>query len=345
MKDIYISDGPVEVNLQEPDYPVTPQPPYTPEPEQQPQKKKRKKHKFIKKLLRTLVIIFIVVTLIISGTAVISGYTRENLKSNSYISFSELNNNPLVTNILLIGTDDSDGSASRSDTMLMVSLDYIHGKIKLTSFLRDCRVEIPSTGKQMKLNAACVYGGPQLVCDTIEYNFRVDIDHYMKVNFEMFTEIIDAIGGIDVEVTKQEADFINRTTRHTVSSGDSVHLNGAEALVYVRIRKLDSDYMRTFRQRKVVTALLSKMKRSSPLTLLRAVKDIMPLIQTDLNAFEIALLAYKAGFAALFFEIQQMKIPEDNMMTTGYVGSQWVEIPDLDACRKGLYEFIYKNKD
>ena len=348
MKDIYISGGPVEVDLNTESY-IPGGEPFIPEPEQEPapQKKRRRKKKrgIFSRIIRIIVILLIISTLLISGTAVLSGYKRENLKRNEYIPFTQLHNNPLITNILLIGTDDTDGGASRSDTMLMVSLDYMHGKIKLTSFLRDCWVEIPSTGKKMKLNSACVYGGSQLVCDTIEYNFRVDIDHYMKVNFEMFTKIIDALGGIDIEVTEKEAAFINRTTRYTVSSGESVHLSGAEALVYVRIRKLDSDYMRTFRQRKVVTALLKKMTHTSPVALLKAVRDIMPLVETDLNPLEIAGLAYKAGFAALFFDISQIKIPEEDMMTTGYVGSQWAEIPDLEKCRQGLYEFIYTGKD
>ena len=81
----------------------------------------------------------------------------------------------------------------------------------------------------------------------------------------MFTQIIDKLGGVDVEVTEKEAKFINRTTRYTVESGESVHLDGAKALVYCRIRKLDTDYMRTYRQRKVITALINKAKRT-PLT-------------------------------------------------------------------------------
>lgn len=154
--------------------------------------------------------------------------------------------------------------------MILVSVDYKHAKIKLTSFLRDSWVEIPSKGKKAKLNAACAYGGPQLLVDTIEYNFHIDIDHYVMVNFEMFTQIIDNLGGVEVEVTEKEAKFIRNTTRHKdMESGDSVLLDGAKALVYCRIRKLDSDYMRTLRQRKVITALINKATETDIQTLLK----------------------------------------------------------------------------
>lgn len=338
MKDVYISGEPQEVEFED----VYSDSSFNETP--QPAKKPKKRHR-LKKLIVILVIILLIPGIIIGAAALLSNYTREDLKKNEYISSSDLYSNPLVTNILLIGTDEESGGTSRSDSMILLSVDFIHSKIKLTSFLRDCQVDIPSTGKKMKLNAACVYGGAQLVCDTIEYNFRVDIDHYIKVDFEMFTKIIDELGGIDIEVTPKEAEFINRTTRQTVRSGDNVHLNGEEALVYARIRKLDSDYMRTYRQRKIISALIDKFKHTSPFSLIKTVNSVLPLLETDLSAAEISASSYKGLIAALKFDIMQTKMPRDEMMTTGYSGSQWVEIPDLDKCREGIYEFIYKSSE
>lgn len=339
MKDIYISGEPREIEDIFSDSSHPGLPPETPGKGKKKQKNKRRLRKFI----RAVVIIFVVITLAISGMALASGYKFKFHKSNQYISFTELNNSPFVTNILLIGIDEASGGAARSDSMILLSLDYIHGKIKMTSFLRDCLVLIPSKGTKNKLNSAYVYGGAQLLCDTIEYNFRVDIDRYVKVDFKMFTKMIDNLGGIDIEVTDSEAKFINRTTRHSVQSGKSVHLNGAEALVYARIRKLDSDYMRTFRQRKIITALIDKFRHTSPQELFKAVNSVLPLLETDLNPLEIAFTAYKGAFAAAFFDIQQIRMPDDDMMRTGYVGSQWAEIPDLAKCVQALYEFIYKS--
>ncbi len=339
MKDVYISGEPQEIEFEDvySDSSFNESPP-------QKQKQKKKKHR-LRKIILVCLIIIIVPAVIIGVAALFSDYTRTDLKNNEYISSTQLNSSPFVTNILLLGTDEESGGTSRSDSMILLSLDFLHGKIKLTSFLRDCQVDIPSTGKKMKLNAACVYGGAQLVRDTIEYNFRVKINHYIKVDFEMFTKIIDELGGIDVEVTQKEADFINRTTRQTIQSGENVHLNGDEALVYARIRKLDSDYMRTYRQRKIVSALIDKFKHTSPFSLFRTVNSVLPLLETDLSAAEISVTSYKGLFAALKFDILQTKMPKDDMMTTGYSSSQWVEFPDLDKCREGIYEFIYKASD
>lgn len=370
MKDIYISgkrrnSGNYGTNPQQfppqypqqypPQYPQQYPPQYQqqyympppPPPDYEPPKKKKKKHIFLK-IIIALLSLFLVTTIVFtSGTAYLlvatSGYTRNDLEKNEYIASSELEKSAFVTNILLLGVDGDANSTSRSDSMILLSVDYAHAKIKLTSFLRDSWVEIPSKGKKAKLNAACTYGGPQLVVDTIEYNFGVDIDHFVMVDFKMFTQIIDNLGGVDVEVTKKEAEFINRTTRQTVEYGESVNLNGAEALVYCRIRKLDSDYMRTERQRKVITALIEKAKTAGIAKLIGTVYDVFPLIQTDMSPGEIIVLGLKAGFGALAFDIQQTRVPIDEHMKASTVNGQWVEVLDLEATKEYLIEFIYTN--
>ena len=343
MDDIYFSPQPVEIDLDtagmQPEAPL----PAPGDDGGAKKPKKKKKHRLLKGIIKTVAIILVIVTALISIAAFAVGYTRNDLKRNEYISKSELHNNPLITNILLIGIDGTDDDSTRSDSMILLSLDYMHGKIKLSSFLRDSWVQIPDSGNYHKLNASFAYGGVQLVSDTLEYNFRADIDHYIKVDFEMFTQIIDKLGGIDIEITDKEAAFINKTTRYTVSSGKSVHIDGNVALVYSRIRKLDSDYMRTFRQRKVITAIIDKVKHTGIGNLFSMVRDVLPLLETDLSPVEIALMFYKGGFAALAFDIQQIRIPTENLMYADYRNGQWVEIIDLDGCRQQLYDFIYKS--
>ncbi len=341
MEDIYISKRrQTAADFELIDLDMPPEPPQNENP---PPKKKRKKRGFIKTVAMILAFVLLFTSVFIFVFAAASGYTREDLKRNEYISSYELKSSPFVSNILLMGVDGSADSASRSDSMILVSLDYKHMKIKLTSFLRDSWVEIPSKGKKAKLNAACTYGGPQLVIDTIEYNFGVDIDHYVMVDFEMFTNIIDSLGGIDVEVTQKEAKFINSTTRHTVDYGDSVHLNGAEALVYCRIRKLDSDYMRTYRQRKVISALIGQAKSAGIEKIISTMQSVFPMIQTDMSAAEITALAYKGGFSVLAFDIEQNRVPTDEHMHPDTVGGQWVEVVDIDATKDYLREYIYTN--
>ena len=342
MEDIYISKKRRQsenidfVFLDEP----TPPPP----PEEEPPEKKKKKHGFLKFTATVFIIIFLFSSTFIFVFAAMSGYTRNDLERNEYVSSLDLKSSPLVSNILLLGVDGSAESSSRSDSMILVSVDFAHMKIKLTSFLRDSWVEIPSKGKKAKLNSACSSGGAQLVVDTIEYNFGVDIDHYVMVDFDMFTQIIDSLGGVTVEVTEKEAKFINSTTRQTVESGKNVTLNGDEALVYCRIRKLDSDYMRTYRQRKVISALIGQAKKAGVSALIDTMNKVFPLIQTDMSALEITGLVYKAGLGVVAFDIEQNRVPIDEHMEVGTKNGQWVEIVDIDAASEYLQDYIYTNK-
>ena len=317
-------------------------PPSPPDDNEPPKKKKKRKKGFLKFTATLLAVIFLCSSSFIFLFSAVSGYTRKDLERNEYISSSQLKSSPLVTNILLLGVDGKADSSSRADSMILVSIDFAHAKIKLVSFLRDSWVEIPSKGKKAKLNAACSYGGPQLVADTIEYNFGVDIDHFVMVDFDMFTQIIDSLGGVEVEVTKKEADFINRTTRQNVDHGEKVRLNGDEALVYCRIRKLDSDYMRTYRQRKVISALINQAKTAGIEKIIETMSNVFPLIQTDMSPAEITGLAYKAGIG-LMFDIEQNRVPIDEHMTPKTINGQWVESIDIQATKEYLIEYIYTN--
>ena len=344
MDDIYISKKPRNsqdfiVEIPEDEFLSPP-----PEDNEPPKKaKKKKKHRLVRSIAKVVAVIFTLSSTFIFLFAAASGYTRNDLERNQYVSSIHLKNSPLVTNILLLGVDGNAESSSRSDSMILVSIDFAHAKIKLTSFLRDSWVEIPSKGKKSKLNAACSYGGPQLVCDTIEYNFGVDIDHFVMVDFDMFTRIIDNLGGVEVEITKKEANFINRTTRQNVDYGDSVRLNGDEALVYCRIRKLDSDYMRTYRQRKVITALINQAKKAGIAKLIETMRQVFPLIQTDMSPLEITAFAYKAGAGIIAFDIEQNRVPIDEHMTPKTINGQWVEALDIEATKDYLIEYIYTN--
>lgn len=262
----------------------------------------------------------------------------EKSVENSYIAASQLASADGVKNILLIGLDDDQGGSSRSDTMMLLTLDTVNKSIKLTSFLRDMWVEIPDY-KKAKLNASYSHGGAQLTMDTIEYNFDVDIDNYVIVDFEMFKNIVDALGGITVEITKREADFINRTTKSTVEEGIN-QLDGKKALIYARIRKLDSDFYRTMRQRKVITAIIDKIKETNPLELVGIVKEILPMITTDINPVSMVMTAVSA-VGCLGSEIQQMQIPADDAYVSKKISGQSALVPDIEKNTDKLKDFIY----
>lgn len=337
MEDIYISKNRNQPQEIEFDFLNEAPPP-------QNEKPKKKKRRFLKFIATFLISVLLFTSVFIFVFAAMSDYTRNDLEANKYVSSFELKSSPFVSNILFLGVDGKADSSSRSDSMILVSVDFVHMKIKLTSFLRDSWVEIPSKGKKAKLNSACSSGGPQLVVDTLEYNFGVDIDHYVMVDFNMFTQIIDSLGGVTVEVTKKEAKFINSTTRQKVESGENVTLNGEEALVYCRIRKLDSDYMRTYRQRKVISALINQAKKAGIPALINTMNKVFPLIQTDMSALEITGLAYKAGIGIAAFDIEQNRVPIDDHMEAGTKNGQWVEIVDIEAASEYLQDYIYTGK-
>lgn len=263
----------------------------------------------------------------------------EKSENNRFVSSSQLTSADGVKNILLIGLDDDKGTGtSRSDSMMLLTLDTVNHVIKLTSFLRDMWVEIPGY-KAAKLNASYAHGGAQLTMDTIEYNFGVDIDNYIIVDFEMFKQIIDAIGGITVEITEKEAKFINRTTKSTVKAGIN-ELDGKKALIYARIRKLDSDFNRTMRQRKVIEAIITKLSSINPLELVGIVQDVLPMITTDIGPVRMIMTGISA-LACIGGDIQPMQIPADKTYASKRIDGQAALVPDLEKNVEKLKEFIY----
>ncbi|MDE5994763.1 MAG: LCP family protein, partial [Oscillospiraceae bacterium] len=297
--------------------------------DQKHSKKKRKRHP-------VLAIISVLLVLVIVATGSVSYYAYstvknligsitvdEPLKENAYISDSELYKDSEQINILLVGTDAREKDVnSRSDTMILLTLDYKNQQIKLTSFLRDSYVQIAREGlRSSKLNSAYFRGGIQMLIDTLELNFKVEIPYYAIVDFEIFENIIDKIGGIDVEVTAREAKYINSNDHMTkeikkdfpeeISEGVN-HFTGGQALWYSRIRYLDSDFMRTQRQRKVIQAIINKTMSQEPKEILALAQEIMPMVRTNIPSEDTLQFGINAiREKAYTFPIVQHSIPAD----------------------------------
>ncbi len=306
--------------------------------------------------------VLLVLLLLFVGGAGLYGYSSVKkvigkvdyapLKANAYIADSELLHADYLKNILLIGVDAREGEdaeKTRSDTMMLVTIDTRNNQIKLTSFLRDMYLEIPGY-REDKLNAAQSRGGTQLLVDTLEYNFKIRIDNYMFVSFEMFTTIIDKLGGVDVEITEKEAKYINSKDHMSRDdgfafpeplSGGMQHFTGAQALWYSRIRYLDSDFMRTARQRKVISALVRKATQQSPAELFELVGEVMPLVRTDLTEDEIMNLGLHA-LSYLQYAIVQQQIPAQDAYKSGTRRSQSVLLPDMEKNRSVLKTFVFE---
>ena len=210
--------------------------------------------------------------------------------------------------------------------------------------MRDYWVEIPGHGSS-KLNAACAYGGPELTVYTIEKNFGIKIDGFAMVDFDIFISIIDALGGIEVEVSEKEARFMrNQVTWTDVQAGESVLLNGKEALLYCRIRKLDSDFMRTERQRKMITALIGKIASPEVVKILPSLNEVLPEITTNMPSLNLTLTAFSA-IGCIGYEIEQMQVPFEGTWNYDTVNGQSILAADIAQQRQKLKEYMYTKSE
>lgn len=257
---------------------------------------------------------------------------------------------------LLIGEEaiGSTGTYGRSDSMMVLTVNTEKKTVRLLSFMRDLYVNIPGYGMN-RLNAAYQLGGSELVGKTLNANFGIYVDGYVKVNFEGFSDIIDAIGGVDVELTEEEAEYLNTTNYiskkkyRTVKPGKQT-LNGNQALGYCRVRKRacitgeNNDYGRTARQRLVISNIFDKVKNMRLFDMLGLAYDSMPMITTNISKKQI--ISYVKLAASLNLKkIKTSRIPADGMFTgqtvkLGNVDAQ-VLVPDLAANTQALVEFLY----
>lgn len=288
------------------------------------------------------IFISILIFSIISGSTL--GYIYSLCSKTNYIPsdnpllFNTTNLQNNIYNVLLIGIDEEDNGNSRSDTMMLITINIKNQQFQLTSFMRDLWVEIPGHGSG-RLNSAYTIGGATLLTKTITENFDIYIDNFILVDFEMFKQLIDAVGGVTVDITEAEAGFINRTTHAKVNPGQNT-LNGDYALIYCRIRKLDSDFNRTQRQRKVITALLNEIKNSNLFDMINIASDIMPLITTDISAIKMTGKIISA-VSMLSYTSDQIRIPADETYVNKTINSQAVLVADIDENIEILHNFIY----
>jgi len=313
-------------------------------PPKKPKKRKSKIWRAIKAILLILILLAGIGTSLIYFTFSKVNYNETGHGNNVYLDRDKLMQSDKVKNILLIGVDRrSEDETSRSDTMLLLSINTETKKILLTSFMRDSYVHIPGH-KDARLNAACTWGGAQLVMDTIEYNFNIKIDHYMLIDFSIFESVIDGLDGIEVEITEKEAEYLREAVHlENINAGDSVELDGKEALWYCRIRKLDSDFMRTKRQRKVMTAIIDKCGKTNPFKLYEIITDIIEEVETDMSPATLTGIAINGLFRYLHYDIDQGSVPEKGSWENATINGQAVLKIDLGKNIEYLKEFIYNS--
>lgn len=287
-----------------------------------------------------------------------TSYSSAPQNSNSSYNMGKipetLKSDDSVLNIMLFGADKKDeGEAyGRSDSMILLSINSKTNDLVMTSFLRDLWVEIPGYFPH-RLNTAYSLGGADLAIETIEYNFGIDIDRYAIVDFDSFTNIIDTLGGIDLELTDEEIDYINWQcwknkqveTRHEIKAkAGIVHLNGRQALWYSRDRdSAGSDWDRTNRQRIVLNTIMKDMKKSNIAQIMSIIYQVGPMIETNLDKGEIVYLAQNA-LSYLNYDVTTLSVPDaagDNYSCPKIDGMEVVTLNDWDKERARLQMVIF----
>lgn len=251
-----------------------------------------------------------------------------------------------VINVLLLGTDERTKDFSdnaRSDSMMLLSINLKDHTAKLVSLERGMGVPIlegPYKGQYDWLTHCFRYGGADLVMKEVRECFRVDVERFVRVNFASVEYIVDLLGGIDVNLTAQEAEYLNHIKGVSVHAGVN-RLDGRVALLYARTREIDSDWQRVKRQQTVIQACADKLKGSSVSTLNELLNQILPMVQTNFTQGEITKLMLEAP-EFLGVEFERMTLPAEG--TYGGMigmGGRSMFAPDFAENAKILREFLY----
>ena len=256
-------------------------------------------------------------------------------------SAPELNDGKLFK-ILIVGQDAGEpGFRTRTDAMILLTVNGTTGQITMTSFLRDMYVQIPGGYRPNRLNVPYIYGGLPLLYSTLLENFGVHVDGAVVVDFAAFKYIIELVGGVDIYLTQAEVDNIREEYTWEKKVGIN-HLDGDEALAYARIRVIDSDFGRTSRQRTVVTALYDKIKGKSFSELVSLVNSVLPYVKTDMSNSEI-ISAVTKYYRFVGNPIEMHSIPVDGAFSYAYVEGMAVILPNFEKNRAALSRYLGLN--
>ncbi len=258
-----------------------------------------------------------------------------------------------VWNVLLIGADEMlSENTGRSDSMILVSVSHYTDTIVLTSILRDSYLKIPENGYN-RINAALPYGGVSLLAETIESNFGIHVDNYAMIDFQLFIDIINALGGVYLTPTDAETEYINEIM--TILNHEDMLIstpnertlfNGLQALYYARIRKMDSDTHRTERQRKIILAAKERVLSMDLSEILDIVTEFMPRVVTDIDSKTCISLLFSAFKMLQQYDIQQHCIPMESTYNDTYIyGMSVKQIYDFETNTATWMDLVYGDNE
>ena len=259
-----------------------------------------------------------------------------------------------ILNVLLIGSDASSTEAGRAsitdkgntDVMMLVSINKSEKKIKLVSFMRDSYTYMDQFDSYAKLNAACANGGAPYLVETIENDYKIEIDGYALVDFDSFTDVIDVLGGVQVDVPAYVANYLSSEAKGVYfPRGEKVLLNGEQALRFARVRKTDKDgdVSRVARQRQVVNALIDKCVNASLSDINEVFDVVLANVRTNIPKKDILSYATKAvteGWAK--YEISEFTMPtEDARRGYSSASTAWIWVVDYPLAAQKLQLEVY----
>jgi LCP family protein required for cell wall assembly len=314
-----------------------------------PRAKRKKKNRVLKAILIVL-LVFLMMGIAAGGAFFYLFGTLNTVQFTSddeELGVSEEVSEGGITNIALFGVDtrDTNSDSGRSDAIIILTVDQNQNIIKLTSILRDSKVNIEGYGEN-KINAAYAYGGAVLAIKTLNQNFNLDIKDYVTVNFSQLADIVDAVGGITLTLTQAEVDYANSMLRQSgetqITGVGEVILNGDQAVAYSRIRKIDSDSVRASRQQNVLSAVFEKIKTMSKSDYPSFIRQFLGTVETSLSYSDIL------GFSSIAlnnFTMEQNTVPDADYETDLWGGIDndgiWYWIYDLNHATERIHAIIY----
>ncbi|MBQ9197172.1 MAG: LCP family protein [Clostridia bacterium] len=262
-----------------------------------------------------------------------------------------------IYNLLLLGIDSpTDKITGRSDTMLLASFNARTGQLRLVSFLRDTYVSIPRHGHN-KLNAAYSFGGADLLIETLGSSFGVHVDGYVAVNYSLMAALVDAIGGVELDVSADEMKKLNGILEYynylrgaprdegILKEAGTGTLNGLQTMSYARIRKLDSDFVRVQRQQKVILAIYQKLCSLDMLTLTGVITEYIGKVNTNVTLARAASLLASVLAHGGNMDIETLRVPIEHAYTRRTMNDTYYVVPNLEKCQTAIREFLYGQED
>lgn len=316
---------------------------------------------------RTVIILTAVVSLLAALLLSAAGYFLWLIKDYNYHKLDDPDIAAIkpisagVINIALFGIDAREQKSFKglSDSIMVLSINTDTGELKLISIMRDSLVPIPGYSSPKKINSAYSLGGPELAIQTLNKNFGLDIREYATVNFYGMADIIDAVGGLEIEVTKGEINarfginaMIGEQSLYMnidpplVKEPGLQTLNGVQAVSWARIRHaatadgVNDDYGRTDRQRHVMELLLNKALSMSKSQYPKLIKALLPYMETSLSYSDILKLA---GVLTKKITFTQTRVPQPEYLMNPPSGFGSVVYYDLDFASDIIYNYIYKD--